>query len=55
MDQQRLLQPGTRLQLCKQAIDVVDVFGALDLGHHDDVELVADLADQGGEVVEYPR
>ena len=55
VDQQRLLQPGTRLELSEQPIDVVDVFRALHLRHHDHVELVADLADERGEVVERPR
>ncbi len=53
--QERLLQPGPGLELRQQPVDVVDVLGALDLGDHDHVELVADLGDQGGQVVERPR
>ncbi len=48
-------QAGLRLELGEQAVDVVDVLGSLDLGDHDHVELVADLGDGGGEVVETPR
>jgi hypothetical protein len=46
---------GLGLELGEQAVDVVDVLGALDLRDHDDVELVADLGDEGREVVEHPR
>ena len=53
--EQRLGEPGLRLELGEQAVDVVDVLGALDLGDHDDVEPVADLADERGEIVEHPR
>ena len=55
MHEDRLLQAGARFELGQQAVDVVDVLSALDLRHHDDVELVADLGDQGDEVVEHPR
>ena len=54
MHQDRLLEPGLGLELREEAIHVVDVPGALDLRHHDHVELVADLGDQRGEVVEHP-
>ena len=54
MDQDRPLELRLRLELGEQAVDVVDVPGALDLGHHHDLELVADLGDQGGQVVEHP-
>ena len=36
--EQRLGEPGLGLELGEQAVDVVDVLGALDLGDHDDVE-----------------
>ena len=49
------LDPGLGLELGEQAVDVVDVLGALDLGDHDHVEPLADLGDRGGEVVERPR
>ena len=55
MDQDRPLEAGLRLELGEQAVDVVDVPRALDLRDHDDVELVADLGDQFGQVVEHPR
>jgi hypothetical protein len=40
--------------LGEQLVHVVDVPGSLDLGHHDHVQLVTDLADQLGDVVEVP-
>ena len=55
MDQQRPLQLRLGLELGQQAVDVVDVPGALDLRDHDHLELVADLGDELGEVVEHPR
>src|SRR5580658_5212268 len=39
----------------EQLVEVVDVPGALDLGQHDDIELVADGGDDLGDVVERPR
>ena len=39
-------QPGARLELGQQAVDVVDVPRPLDLRDHDHVEPVADLGDQ---------
>ena len=36
--EERLGQPGLGLELGEQAVDVVDVLGALDLRDHDDVE-----------------
>ena len=47
-------RPGLRLELGEQAIDVVDVPGALDLGHHHHLEHVADLGHQRRQVVEHP-
>ncbi len=52
--QQRPVEPGLRLELGEQPVDVPDVLGALDLRHHDHVEPVADLGDEGGQVVEDP-
>jgi hypothetical protein len=54
MHEQRALEPRLRLELGEQPVDVVDVPGALDLRHHDHLELVADLADELREVVEHP-
>jgi hypothetical protein len=54
VDQDRPLQAGLGLELGQQPVDVVDVLGALDLRHHDDVERVADRGHQGGQVVERP-
>ena len=50
----RPLQPGLGLELGEQPVDEVDVLGALHLRHHHHVELVADLGDQRGQVVEAP-
>jgi hypothetical protein len=52
--QQRPLEARLGLELGEQPVDVVDVPGALDLGHHDHLELVADLGHQRGQVVEDP-
>ena len=54
VDEDRLGEAGLRLELGEEPVDVVDVLGALDLRDHDHVELVADLGDRGGEVVEDP-
>jgi hypothetical protein len=53
--QDRLVQLGLGLELGEQAVDVVDVPRPLDLGDHDHIELVADLGDHLGQVVEHPR
>ena len=55
MDEDRPVEPRLRLELGEQAVDVVDVPGALDLRDHDHLELVADLGDEREEVVEHPR
>ena len=56
VDQQRLGETGLGLELGEQAIDVVDVLGAFDLGDHDDVERLRRLrCTSGSEVVEDPR
>ncbi len=55
MDEDRLLQPVASLQQRQILVDEGDVPGALDLRQHDDVELVADLADEPRHVVEEPR
>ena len=54
VDQDRLLDLMARLQLRQQLVEIVDVPGAVDLGQHDDVELVADGADDLGDVIERP-
>ena len=41
----RTIEAGPGLELREQAIDVVDVPRTLDLGHHHDLDLVADLLD----------
>ena len=53
--EERLGEPGLRLELGEEPVDVVDVLGALDLRDHDHVELLAHLGDGGDEVVEAPR
>jgi hypothetical protein len=52
--EERAGEPGLGLELGEQPVDVVDVLGALNLGDHDDVELVADLGHERREVVERP-
>ncbi len=54
VDHDRPLHLRLRLELGEQAVDVVDVPGALDLRDHDHVELVADLGDERRDVVEDP-
>ena len=54
MDEDRALQAGSRLELGQQAVDVVDVPGPFDLGDHHDLEPVADLAHDPGQVVQHP-
>ena len=55
MHEDRSIEVCLRFELGEEAIHVVDVFGPLDLRDHDDVELVADLRHQRGDVVETPR
>jgi hypothetical protein len=52
--QDRAVEARLGLELRQEAIHVVDVPGALDLGHHDHVQLVPDLRDQLGDVIEHP-
>ena len=54
MDEDRLLEAMSRLEQGEILVDEMDVPVALDLGDHDDVELVADLADKPRHVVEKP-
>ena len=54
VDQDRLLDRVPGFELRQQLVEIVDVPGAFDLGQHDDVELVADRADDLGDVVERP-
>ncbi len=49
------LHAGARLELGEELIGVVDVLRSVDLGDHDDVELVADLGHETDEVIEAPR
>ena len=46
VDEDRPLELVLGLELRQQAVDVVDVPRPLDLGDHDDLEPVADLADE---------
>ncbi len=54
MDQDRLAQFVSCLKLRQQLIEVVNVPGAIDLGQHDGVELVADGAHYLGDIVQRP-
>src|SRR5687768_9868044 len=55
MDQDRPFELRLRLELREKAVHVVDVPWSLDLRDHDHVELVPDLGDDLGQVVEHPR
>jgi hypothetical protein len=55
VNEDRAIEAGLRLELREQPVDVVDVPRPLDLRDHDHLELVADLRDEGEEVVEHPR
>jgi hypothetical protein len=52
--EERFADPGFGFELGEQLVDVVNVPGARDRGNHDDVEPVADLAHEAGQVVENP-
>ena len=54
MDQDWAVDTGLGLELGEQAVDIVDVPGALHLGDHHHVELGPDLGDDRGDVVEHP-
>jgi hypothetical protein len=54
VDQDRPRYRMTRLELGQQLVEIIDVPGTVDLGQHDDVELVADRGDQFGDVVQHP-
>ncbi len=54
VDENRLLHLMPRLKLGQQLIEIMNVPGALDLGQHDHVELVADRRDDFGDVVQQP-
>ena len=54
VDQDRPFDRVARFELREQLIEIVDVPGALDLGQHDDIKLVADGRDELGDVIERP-
>ena len=54
VDEERLLQPVLRFELCQQLVEIMDIPCPFDLGQHDHIELVADLGDEFGDVVEHP-
>ena len=54
VDHDRLCDLVPRFELGEQLVEVMDVPGPVDLGQHDDVELVADRRDDLGDVVERP-
>ena len=54
VDQDRPLDGVAGFELGQKLVEIMDVPGALDLGQHDDVELVADRGDDLGDVVERP-
>ena len=55
MNEDRLGQAVPRLELGEKLVDIMDVPGAFDLGNHHHVELVADGADDFGDIVQNPR
>ena len=55
VDQDRLLDLVARFELRQQLVEIMNVPGPIDLGQHDDVELVADRAHDLDHVVERPR
>ena len=55
VNQNRFLNGVARLQLGQVLVDEMNVPRPFDFRQHDDVELVADLADQSRHVVEKPR
>ncbi len=54
VDQDRPLDGVAGFELGQKLVEIMNVPGALDLGQHDDVELVADRGDNVGNVVERP-
>ena len=54
VDHDRLCDLVPRFELRQQLVEIMDVPGTIDLGQHDDVELVADCRDDLGDVVERP-
>src|SRR5271163_2054206 len=54
MNENGLLDRMARFELRQILVDEVDVPRSLDLGQHDNVEFVADLADEAGHVIEKP-
>src|SRR5215213_358370 len=54
VDQDRPLEPGPGLELREQAVHVVDVPGALDLGDHDHGEALADGGHEPSQGVQHP-
>ena len=55
VDEDRLFHRVLGFELGEQLIEIMNVPCTLDLGQHDDVELVADGGDDLGDVVEHPR
>ncbi len=43
------------LELGQQLVEIMDIPRALDLGQHDDVELIADGGDDLDDIIERPR
>ena len=54
MYQDRLFDARLGLELRQQTVHVVDVPGALHLGHHDDLDLVPDRTHDFGQIVQHP-
>ena len=45
------LEPSTSFKLSEESVDIVNVFWPFNFGNHDDINFVAGLCDDVGDVV----